>query len=67
MTTKEKVLFLLEKGFSISQVAKICDYHPSTFSKWLSGVNAVSNKFEKNINQCLFDFVDELQKIKEDD
>ena len=64
---KEKIQFLLDKGLSNSFIAKICNYHPSTLSKWLSGKISVSEKLEKNINQNLLDFVEELQKIKGED
>jgi transcriptional regulator with XRE-family HTH domain len=67
MTTKEKIQFLLDKGLSISLIAKISNYHPSTLSKWLSEKISVSEKLEKNINQSLLVFVEELQKIKEGD
>ena len=63
MNAKEKIQFLLDKGLSNSFIAKICNYHPSTLSKWLSGKISVSEKLEKNINQNLLDFVEELQKI----
>ena len=67
MDAKEKIQFLLDKGLSNSLIAKICNYHPSTLSKWRAGKISVSEKLEKNINQSLLDFVEELQKIKGED
>lgn len=67
MTTKDKILFLLEKGFSYGMLGKICKCHSSSISKWINGEINISIRLEESIENHLKTFVKELFQTIEGD
>lgn len=66
MTTQEKIQYLLDNGFSYTQLAKICKCHSSSISKWLSGQIKISNRLEESIKLNIQSFLEDLNKIWSD-
>ena len=63
MILKEKIQFLINKGFTCGQIAKICDCHSSSISKWLNGTSQISNRMEESIENHIKSFLNELNNI----
>lgn len=59
MTTHEKVLYLKEKGFTISHLAKMVKCSPSTLNNWVRGASQISLRLQEDIE-------DAIETIKED-
>ena len=60
MTTKEKIQYLLDNGFTYNQIGKICECHGTSISKWINGVSNISKRMEDSINNHMKQF---FQKI----
>lgn len=63
MILKEKIQFLINKGFTCGQIAKICDCHSSSISKWLNGTSQISNRMEESIENHIKSFLNEINNI----
>ena len=63
MILKEKIQLLIDKGFTCGQIAKICNCHSSSISKWLNGTSQISIRMEESIENHIKSFLDELNNI----
>ncbi len=63
MILKEKIQFLIDKGFTCGQIAKICNCHSSSISKWLNGTSQISSRMEESIENHIKSFLNELNNI----
>lgn len=49
MAVKEKIIFLLNLGYSYNDLGKICECHSSSLSKWMAG-GPISKRLEESID-----------------
>lgn len=63
MSTKEKIQYLLDEGFSYTFLAKICNCHSSSISKWLNGTAQISNRMEESIENHIKSFLQKLNDM----
>lgn len=63
MTLKEKIQILLDNGFSYNQLAKICECHSSSISKWMTTDYKISKRMEESIYNHIQSFIQTLAKI----
>ena len=63
MNLKEKIQYLIDKGFSCGQIGKICNCHSSSISKWLNGVSQISPRMEESIENHMKSFLEDLNNI----
>ena len=65
MTVKEKVELLVAHGIKITELARRVNCNHTTLSRWLRGETNLSERLEKDLNNMLIQFINELEKIKE--
>lgn len=65
MTTKDRLSFLVSRGMTISEFARRVNCNKNTLSQWLRGVSNISTRLEKDINNEINLFLQELENIKE--
>ena len=65
MTTKDRLSFLIARGMTISEFARRVNCNKNTLSQWLRGVSNISARLEKDINNEINLFLQELENIKE--
>ena len=63
MILKDKIQFLINKGFTCGQISKICECHSSSISKWLNGTSHISARMEKSIENHIKTFLQEINEI----
>jgi len=63
MNLKEKIKYLIDYGFSYGQLAKICNCHPTSISKWINGENKISTRMEESIENHLKSFIENLYRV----
>ena len=66
MTTKERLLFLTNRGVKITEFASRVKCHKNTLSMWLRGESNLSARLERDINNAINLFLKELEEIKEE-
>ena len=60
MTTKEKVIFFKEHGFSISYIANRARVVPATITRWIREEKGISKKNENDIELALHQIAKEI-------
>ena len=63
MTTKEKVQFLINEGFSYRDIGRIRECHSTVISKWLKEQTNISNRMEESVEIHLKSFVKKLYEL----
>ena len=63
MSLKEKVQYLIDKGFSCGQIGKICNCHPTSISKWIREEHKISTRMEESIENHLKSFTKQLDEV----
>ena len=63
MTTKEKVQFLINEGFSYRDIGRSCGCHSTVISKWLKEQSNISKRMEESIEIHLKSFVEKLYDL----
>lgn len=63
MTTREKMLFLKENGFSATKIAKMVKCSPSTVNNWLNGITNISLRLEEDIEMAIRDLIVKINSI----
>lgn len=51
---------MLDKGFTYGQLAKICNCHPTSLSKWMRGENNISERMMESIEFHIKTFIENL-------
>lgn len=64
MTIKEKIEFLIEHGIKVVELAKRTNCSPTTLGRWLRGESNISSRLEKDLNNMIIQFVEELEILK---
>lgn len=60
MILKDKIQFMLDKGFTYGQLAKICNCHPTSLSKWIRGESNISERMMESIEFHIKTFIENL-------
>ena len=63
MDLKEKIQFLIDKGFTCGQIGKICNCHSSSISKWLNNTSEISSRMKESIESHMKSFINEINNI----
>lgn len=63
MILKEKIQYLIDKGFTCGQIGKICNCHSSSISKWLNGTSEISERMKESIENHMKSFLKDLNNI----
>jgi transcriptional regulator with XRE-family HTH domain len=65
MTTKEKIEYMVSHGIKIIDLAKRVNCNQTTLGRWLRGETNISSRLEKDLNQMIQDFIQEMEILKE--
>ena len=65
MSDKEKILALLNLGYTYRMLSKICDVHHTTLSNWCAGVTDLTPRLLERIHNNLLTYKDKLDHILE--
>lgn len=66
MTTKERLLYLIDRGFTITELARRAKCSKSTLGRWLRGETNLSMRLERDVKIEINKLLQELDVIKED-
>lgn len=66
MTVKEKMIYLVERGITITEFAKRVNCNKTTLGRWLRGETNLSKRLEKDLNEEINKYLIELDKIREE-
>lgn len=65
MTIKEKIELLVSHGVKITELAKRVNCNQTTLGRWLRGETNISSRLEKDLNEMIIQFINELEILKE--
>lgn len=65
MTTKERFIYLINHGITITEFARRVQCNKTTLGRWLRGETNLSQRLEKDLKQAINDYLTELELIKE--
>ena len=65
MTTKEKTIFLIERGFTAAELARKVNCNKTTIGRWIRGETNLSNKLENQVEQVIQNLILDLDSIRE--
>ena len=65
MTIKEKIELLVNHGVKITELARRVNCNQTTLSRWLRGETNLSSRLEKDLNNMIVQFMEELEVLKE--
>ena len=60
---KEKILKLIELGYSYRYLARICDVHHTTLSNWCNGTTELTPTIKNRIKKNLLSHISQINKI----
>jgi len=60
---KEKILKLIEIGYSYRYLARICDIHHTTLSNWCNGTTELTPTIKNRIKKNLLSHISQINKI----
>ena len=66
MTTKERLLYLIDRGFTITELARRIECSKSTLGRWLRGETNLSARLERDVKKGINQLLQELDVIKEE-
>lgn len=67
MTTKERLLYLIDKGFTVAEFARRIECSKSTLGRWIRGETKLSARLERDVKIEINKLLQELDVIKEED
>lgn len=65
MTVKEKIELLVSHGVKITELSKRVNCNQTTLGRWLRGETNISSRLEKDLNEMIAQFINELEVLKE--
>lgn len=65
MTIKEKIEYLISHGVKVVELAKRVNCNQTTLGRWLRGETNISSRLERDLNNMIIQFINELDKLKE--
>ena len=66
MTTKERLLYLLDRGFTAAELARRVKCSKSTIGRWVRGETKLSARLERDVDAAINQLLRELDVIKGD-
>lgn len=60
---KEKILKLIELGYSYRYLARICDVHHTTLSNWCNGTTELTPTIKNRIKKNLLSHISQINEI----
>ena len=60
---KEKILQLINLGYSYRYLAKICDVHHTTLSNWCNDITELTPTIKSRIKHGLLEHLQKISKI----
>lgn len=66
MTTKDRLSYLIDKGFTIAEFSRRIECSKSTLGRWLRGETNLSARLERDVKIEINKLLQELDVIKED-
>ena len=60
---KEKILQLINLGYSYRYLAKICDVHHTTLSNWCNDITELTPTIKSRIKRGLLEHLQKISKI----
>jgi len=66
MSFREKIQFMLDLGFTYGQIAKICNCHSTSISKWMRGESNISERMIESIETHIKSFIQQLEEVWSD-
>lgn len=60
---KEKILKLIELGYSYRYLARICDVHHTTLSNWCNGTTELTQTIKNRIKKNLLLHISQINEI----
>lgn len=66
MTTRERLSYLIDKGFTIAEFSRRIECNKSTLGRWLRGETNLSARLERDVKIEINKLLQELDVIKED-
>jgi transcriptional regulator with XRE-family HTH domain len=66
MTTKERLSFLINQGFTIASFARRVECDKTTLGRWLRGETNLSARLERDVKKEINQLLQELDSIKEE-
>lgn len=66
MSFREKIQFMLDLGFTYGQIAKICNCHSTSISKWMRGESNMSERMIESIEAHIKSFIQQLEEVWSD-
>ena len=60
---KEKILKLIEIGYSYRYLARVCDVHHTTLSNWCNGTTELTPTIKNRIKKNLLSHISQINKI----
>ena len=64
MTTKERLIFLYERGVSITEFARRVNCNKTTLGRWLRGESNLSIRLERDLDNEIDKYLSELESIR---
>ena len=65
MTTIEKIRYMTKHGIKVAELAKRVNCNQTTLGRWLRGETNISSRLEKDLNNMIIQFIEELEILKE--
>lgn len=66
MTTRDRLLYLLDRGFTAAELARRVECSKSTIGRWARGETKLSARLERDVNAAINQLLRELDVIKEE-
>ena len=60
---KDKILQLIELGYSYRYLSRICDVHHTTLSNWCAGITELTPTIKNRIKKGLLSHIAQINKI----
>lgn len=64
MTTLEKLLYLKDRGVSMTAIAALAKCSKVTLSNWMTGKKEISQHLENSIEYAIRQFVESVEVVK---
>ena len=64
MTTKERLIFLYERGIPLTEFARRVNCNKTTLGRWIRGESNLSTRLERDLNIEIDKYLSELESIR---
>lgn len=64
MTTKERLIFLYERGVPLTEFARRVNCNKTTLGRWIRGESNLSTRLERDLDIEIDKYLSELESIR---